>query len=194
VHRDVKPGNLWLQADAQGRFKGVKLIDFGIARHTEAAAGLTQVGHVVGTPAYVSPEPATGNPADGRPDLYSLGGVLYRMITGNTPFAEAGPDTVAVLQAVIRGEAPKVNEVAPNLSSGVAELIGQLMQRDPDQRPASAAIVVERLRRLETEERSASSKTQMLQAVPAKGSPAEPRPGAGLGGGVGSPAMPASQS
>lgn len=164
VHRDVKPENLWLESDDAGRFLDVKLIDFGIAR-PPGGSGLTQIGQFVGTPAYVAPEQAVGNPVDGRADLYALGCVLYRMVTGHVPFAAGGPDTVTILQAVIKGEAPKVQDLAPHLSPQVAELIQQLMQPDPDNRPPNAATLVVLLRRLEEEERTAASKTKLLQTV-----------------------------
>src|SRR5262249_21003763 len=91
IHRDIKPGNLWLATGEDGRFQRVKLIDFGIARRTdsETISSLTQVNMVMGTPSYMAPEQAAGRQVDGRTDLYSLGCVLFRMLTGRTPFAHA---------------------------------------------------------------------------------------------------------
>lgn len=168
VHRDIKPDNLWLENGTDGRFKSVKLIDFGIARMVTGDSGLTRPGQVIGTPVYMAPEQAAGQPVDGRTDLYSLGCVLYRMVTGYTPFDNAAPaETMALLEAVIKGDAPKVSQVAPNLSTGVAELIQQLMSRQPEKRPPSAEQVAHRLRQLEHEERTSTGKTVLIQAAAA---------------------------
>src|SRR5262249_8326281 len=82
VHRDVQPANVWLEAPS-GR---VKLLAFGLARPQDADARLTQSGLVVGTPEYMSPEQARGETIDGRSDLFSLGCILYLMVTGRPPF------------------------------------------------------------------------------------------------------------
>jgi serine/threonine protein kinase len=89
VHRDIKPGNVLLTADGD-----VKVTDFGIARAGTGDA-LTQTGAVMGTAAYFSPEQAQGLPVDGRSDVYSLGVVLYEMVTGVPPFTGESPVAVA---------------------------------------------------------------------------------------------------
>src|SRR5262249_37754850 len=78
IHRDIKPGNIWLESDGDR----VKILDFGLARQVGTDTQITQEGVVVGTPAYMSPEQGRGLPLDGRSDLFSLGCVLYRMSTG----------------------------------------------------------------------------------------------------------------
>src|SRR3989442_15501626 len=82
IHRDIKPANIWLEA---GRDR-VKILDFGLARLNQADAQITSSGMIVGTPAYMAPEQASGDPVDGRADLFSLGVILYRMTTGHLPF------------------------------------------------------------------------------------------------------------
>ena len=82
VHRDVKPANVWLEAPT----RRVKLLDFGLARPPDADIHLTQTGVVVGTPTYMAPEQARGEVVDGRADLFSLGCILYLMVTGRLPF------------------------------------------------------------------------------------------------------------
>ncbi|MGL4551230.1 MAG: serine/threonine-protein kinase, partial [Gemmataceae bacterium] len=89
VHRDVKPANIWLEKTREGRFRRVKLLDFGIARRTSDQKGLTVSGQIIGTPSYMAPEQALGLPVDRRADLYSLGCVLYRMLVGRPPFEGA---------------------------------------------------------------------------------------------------------
>src|SRR5262249_53059125 len=98
VHRDLKPSNLWLEAPG-GR---VKVLDFGLARPLQTDVHLTASGVVVGTPGYMSPEQADGEPLDGRSDLFSLGCVLYRAATGVSPFQ--GKTLSALLLAVARDD------------------------------------------------------------------------------------------
>src|SRR5215471_12816927 len=94
VHRDIKPANVWLE---QGRGR-VRIVDFGLARGSEPDAQLTQAGAVIGTPAYMAPEQATGAAVDARCDLFSLGAVMYRAATGLSPFGDR--DTLAILSAL----------------------------------------------------------------------------------------------
>src|SRR5439155_4136882 len=91
INRDIKPGNPWLEAET-GR---VKIVDFGLARAAGDDTHLTQEGVIVGTPAYMAPEQAKGNAVDHRCDLFSLGGVLYRLCTGRLPFS--GTDALSML-------------------------------------------------------------------------------------------------
>src|SRR5262249_26768937 len=92
IHRDIKPSNVWLEPGPGGR--PVKILDSGLVR-AAGEAHLTQSGAVVGTPAYMAPEQARGEPVDARADLFSLGCVLYQMLTGRQPFS--GPDVMAAL-------------------------------------------------------------------------------------------------
>ncbi|MDB5307419.1 MAG: hypothetical protein JWO38_1621 [Gemmataceae bacterium] len=101
VHRDVKPGNIWLEAPT-GR---VRLLDFGLAVRPDADRRVTSEGVVVGTPAYMAPEQARGEAVDHRADLFSLGVVMYRLCTGRTPFT--GANMVAVLLAVVNDVPPR---------------------------------------------------------------------------------------
>jgi urea transport system substrate-binding protein len=169
IHRDIKPANIWLARTPARSGHSVKLIDFGIARAAEGSSSLTSFGQVIGTPAYMAPEQAAGQPTGTRADLFGLGCVLYQMITGRAPFDQAGTDTLAVLQAVLTGTAPDVQEQAPHLSAPVAGLIRQLLAPAPDDRPASAQTVVEQLRRLEREERHGAARTRVLAAAAAAG-------------------------
>jgi urea transport system substrate-binding protein len=147
VHRDIKPANLWLESGGPGApFKRVKVLDFGLARLQGSGANLTKSGQVVGTPSYMAPEQAYGLPVDGRADLYSLGCVLYRMLTGLAPHEGAAEDTLAQLEAVAAGRPRPAEELVPNLPPAVARLLRDLLARAPDDRPASARALLERLR------------------------------------------------
>jgi hypothetical protein len=143
IHRDLKPSNVWLEAPT-GR---VKILDFGLVRCADAAAGLTQHGVVVGTPAYMSPEQADGQPLDGRSDLFSLGVILYQLATGKQPFARSS--TTATLRAVADHHPPAPHEVAATVPAPLSDLIVRLLAKSPDARPASAHETAEALRAIE---------------------------------------------
>lgn len=145
VHRDIKPSNIWLEA-TPGRDFRVKVLDFGLARAAGEDARLTQSGAVVGTPAYMPPEQARGQVVGTRGDLFSLGCVLYRMLTGELPFR--GKDTLATLAALALEHPRPVSDLNPAVPAPVAELVERLLAKDPAQRPASARAVVEELARL----------------------------------------------
>jgi urea transport system substrate-binding protein len=142
IHRDIKPANLWLEAPT-GR---VKILDFGLARPVQSV-GLTVVGDLVGTPSYMSPEQARGDPVDGRADLFSLGVVLYQLCTGQLPFK--GQSLSAVLTALALHDPPALFELNPHVPPALDILIMQLLEKDRAKRPESAAIVVDSLRAIE---------------------------------------------
>jgi hypothetical protein len=143
IHRDIKPANTWLEADGGW----VKLVDFGLAQAVADASHLTQTGVILGTPSYMSPEQARGDPVDPRSDLFSLGAVLYRMATGAGPFS--GPTTLAVLTSLALRVPEPAHEINPEISPEFSDLIVRLLAKDPDDRPASAEAVVEAIREIE---------------------------------------------
>jgi serine/threonine protein kinase len=171
IHRDIKPANIWLEAET-GR---VKILDFGLARAVSeanpsaggsqpfksrsgsAVAGitastgvepvLTQAGGVLGTPAYMAPEQALGLPVDARCDLFSLGCVLYQMITGEPPFRGAGAESV--LLAVVSKSPRPLPEYRPDLPPPLLALVASLLAKDPAERLASAQATIERLKAAE---------------------------------------------
>lgn len=122
VHRDVKPQNVLI--DEEG---SAKVTDFGIAR-TLDEDGLTQDGRVLGTTDYVSPEQALGHPVSGQSDLYSLGIVLFEMLTGTVPFR--GENQVAVAMKHVREELPDVRELRPEVSASLAAVIDHATAKD----------------------------------------------------------------
>jgi hypothetical protein len=148
IHRDIKPGNVWLERTPGGAFRRARILDFGLARSVRDGAGLTHSGAVMGTPAYMAPEQARGHAVDHRADLFSLGCVLYQMATGRRPFQ--GDDTLAVLAALATDTPPAPARVNPAVPPALSVLIGRLLSKNADERwPATARAVADELARLE---------------------------------------------
>jgi serine/threonine-protein kinase len=137
LHRDIKPANVMVADDGT-----VKVLDFGIARRLDATA-LTQAASIVGTAAYMAPERALGQPGDGRADIYSLGCLLYVMLTGRPPFT--GEISAAILHQQINTEPRRPAELRPGLAPGLEALVLKMLAKSPDERPASAERVREAL-------------------------------------------------
>jgi serine/threonine protein kinase len=137
VHRDIKPGNLVYAEDGL-----LRVLDFGIAQLGEAAGAqaLTATHTVMGTAEYLAPEQAMGGRVDGRADLYALGCVLYALLAGRPPFH--GPTPVATMMMHTNDPAPDVREARPETPAWLAGLVGSLLAKDADARPAGAASVV----------------------------------------------------
>ncbi|MCG8418605.1 MAG: protein kinase [Proteobacteria bacterium] len=138
VHRDIKPGNLFL---VDGDVHRTKLIDFGLVQMVSSTSTLTPSGVLVGTPSYMAPEQALAERRiDGRTDLYSLGAVLFECLTGRTPFR--GDCLMAVLAELHFEDAPRVRLWRPSVSDALDELIARLLAKQPDHRPGAADEVV----------------------------------------------------
>ena len=128
VHRDVKPANILVHEDGT-----VKLADFGIAKSfSDAAAGLTSVGLVMGTPTYLSPEQAAGHPATPRSDLYATGVVLYEALTGSPPFT--GDTPLAVVAAHSHAPVPDLRGAAPGVPVSLAAVVERALSKEPADR------------------------------------------------------------
>jgi serine/threonine protein kinase len=128
VHRDVTPSNILVSFDG-----GVLVTDFGIAKAVGKSSH-TRTGVIKGKIAYMSPEYAVRRPVDGRSDLYSLGVVMYEILTGELPF-EASTD-FELLKKVAYSPAPSISKLAPDLDSGLAAIIDRLLAKEPAERPA----------------------------------------------------------
>ena len=141
VHRDIKPSNLLLTADEE-----VKLSDFGIAR-LFGSHGHTMAGSVLGTAEFMSPEQADGRPVSPRSDLYSLGGVLYVLLTRRPLFRGKSVPEILLKQ---RTEPPTpVGELAPDVPGELQQIVMQLLAKDPEQRIPTAAALLRRLEALD---------------------------------------------
>jgi protein kinase-like protein len=136
VHRDVKPDNILL--DKRGQ---VLVTDFGIAKAAQAAtaAQLTVEGMIIGTPQYMSPEQAAGDPVDGRSDIYSLGIVLYQMLSGSAPFD--GDSSAKIIALQLTAVPPDIRTIRPDVTPELARVLGRMLEKDPAQRFQSAAEV-----------------------------------------------------
>jgi serine/threonine-protein kinase len=143
VHRDVKPSNILLSSDG----KTAKLLDFGVARIGESEGQLarTQAGQMIGTPRYMSPEQALGLPVDPRSDLFSLGAVLYEMITGKIAFDATGLATLAL--QIAQEKVVPIERSAADCPPGLRQIIDKLLAKKPDQRFADGAQLLQALRR-----------------------------------------------
>jgi serine/threonine protein kinase len=141
IHRDVKPSNVLIEP---GPPEKVKLTDFGLARAADDAR-LTESGAIAGTPPYMAPEQACGDEADHRADLFSLGSVLYAMVTGRPPF-QAGT-ALAVLKQVAQERPQPIREIIPQTPGWLVKLIAALHAKDPNARPQTAREVADLLAR-----------------------------------------------
>ena len=170
IHRDIKPGNIWLE----GKHLRVKILDFGLARvvGSTPTEAVTQQGAVVGTPAYMSPEQARGEPLDARSDLFSLGTVLYQMMTGKQPFRS--PSTTGVLIAVATESPPPPSALNPAVPPALDAFTMSLLAKDPAARPATAEGAALHLRAIETEMRGAPGPSSGTGYVVVPVSPSTP--------------------
>lgn len=163
IHRDIKPQNVLI--DSEGR---AKLTDFGISRQLEQD-GMTATGRVLGTTDYVAPEQAMGHPVDQRSDIYSLGVVLYEMLTGGVPFQ--ADSQVGVAMKHVNEELPDVQQQRPELSAAAAMVVERATAKDPAERYQRVSELIDDLSTaLEVEAARAGTTTgeatSVLEAVP----------------------------
>jgi eukaryotic-like serine/threonine-protein kinase len=133
IHRDLKPANLFLH---NGQ---LKICDFGIARIADAADGLTSAGYILGSAQYMSPEQCEGAQLDERSDLYSLGCVLYELLTGQPPFPAGGQR--AIMNQHLTKAPPGPRTLRADIPAGLESIVLRMLAKDPGGRPASAAAV-----------------------------------------------------
>jgi eukaryotic-like serine/threonine-protein kinase len=128
IHRDIKPGNLMVTSRG-----AIKIADFGIALVTQDfSKKLTSTGEFVGTPGYLSPEVCLGKPVDSRSDIFSLGIVLFEMLTGRMPFTDESP--LGLMLEVVRAEIPDVRQLNSDVDAELSRILSRMIAKDPNER------------------------------------------------------------
>jgi CheY-like chemotaxis protein len=141
VHRDVKPGNVFLQRTPHG--ETVKVLDFGIAKMADEDArggNLTIEGGILGTPAYMAPERFRGAAIDGASDVYSVAVMLYQMLAGRVPFSSPESDLMGIVMMHLHREPPSLREADPEIAPEIDDIVLSALRKDPRQRPAIASL------------------------------------------------------
>jgi eukaryotic-like serine/threonine-protein kinase len=175
IHRDIKPANIILLADGS-----VKVADFGIA-HIESSE-LTQVGAVLGTPSYMSPEQIQGLPIDGRSDLFSVGVILYQFLTGERPFT--GSSTITMRKVLEENPLPP-SRFNVQLPGAMDAVVRRALEKRADDRYQSADEFAEALKSAAKAQESASTDPTLISAPPATVAPTAPNPVTTLAGPTG---------
>ncbi len=168
VHRDIKPANIWLEEPKQR----IKILDFGLARRAEGGENLTQGGVLLGTPAYMSPEQADGLKVDARADLFSLGCVLYRLSTGQLPFA--GTSVLSILKKLATHTPPPVSQLRSELPRPLAVLVARLLAKEIADRPASAQVVIAEIEAIERHVSNPAFASKVIPQAPLGGTHPDP--------------------
>ncbi|MEW6208312.1 MAG: bifunctional serine/threonine-protein kinase/formylglycine-generating enzyme family protein [Acidobacteriota bacterium] len=144
IHRDLKPDNIWLLPSQDG-IPRVRVIDFGIAKLRASAevSQLTKQGMLIGTPFYMSPEQCRGEELDTRSDIYSLGVIIYEMLTGNVPFQSSTP--IGVLLKHVNEVPPPMYQSRPDIPASVEEVVLRALKKRSEERQSSAAQLAQEL-------------------------------------------------
>jgi serine/threonine protein kinase len=164
IHRDVKPGNLLVRSDGR-----VLLADFGIARSINDRPDASAGELAIGTPRYIAPEQALGDQVDGRADVYSLGAVLYELLSGRPPYT--AESTTRVLVQILEGPPPPLCQVNPTLAPAVQDVVMRALASQPDARYPTAGAFAAALRQLLSQGTLLVSQPPVPSA-PAGGAPA----------------------
>ena len=178
IHRDIKPSNILI--DERGN---CLLTDFGLARMAEAGEELTTSGAIMGTPAYMSPEQGMGASTDQRSDLYSLGIILYEMLTGRVPYTAETP--IAVVFKHVQDPLPSGRKFNPSLSEALELVLLKSLAKNPEDRYQTAEVFVQAVQQVISENPSADKTlsekiTRVVAAPEAEAEVSEKQPAHGL--------------
>ncbi|HEX4621420.1 MAG TPA: serine/threonine-protein kinase, partial [Myxococcaceae bacterium] len=162
VHRDIKPGNVFLSRQSDGT-REVKVLDFGLAKRIDASRAVAaQTGfRACGTPAYIAPEQAMGQSVGPPADLYSVGAMAFELVTGRLPFE--APSVVEILMMQVQSPPPRARQLDPAVPGAIEELILQLMEKAPQARPRSAEQVRASLKQIRRELADSETQVQVLE-------------------------------
>ena len=141
IHRDLKPANIFITSDVRA-----KVTDWGIAKSHEADKNLTRTGMILGTPQYISPEQIVGKKLDGRCDLYALGVMAFELCADRLPFIKRS--LMQLVQAHLQESPPKLKHLCPPLPAPLIKLIEELLAKEPEERPADALKVAQKIRKV----------------------------------------------
>jgi len=144
LHRDIKPGNILLTREGR-----VKVADFGIGKLLSGTGELTRTGQMIGSPAYMSPEQIRGEKLDPRSDLFSLGVVLYELLTGKRPFP--GDSITTLVYQILHTEPKDPLALRADLPPSTSDVVVRLLAKSPDRRPSDAAAFLKEIGRIEGE-------------------------------------------
>ena len=134
MHRDLKPANILFASNGDAY-----LTDFGLAKWIEGSPALTQSGKIIGTPAYMAPEQLRGDPADHRADIYSMGIILYQMVTGELPFDTETGEVVSIIYQHLEKEPEPPRNLNPKIPEAVEKVILKALQKEPNKRYETVA-------------------------------------------------------
>ena len=177
VHRDIKPANIMLTADDT-----VKVTDFGTAKILQFGT-MQQTAHVMGTPSYMSPEQVKGRAVDGRSDIFSLGVLLYEMVTGEKPFP--GQNITTVIYKIVNEEPVPPRQIDPSIHPGISAVVMKALAKEPETRYQSCREMLEDLRNYRSIAPGGSPDKTMVSGVPGGlGAPNATLPLAGTGVGA----------
>jgi len=190
VHRDLKPANVYLHRGAEGEGDCVRVLDFGVSKIlTPDETAFTVTGMLVGSPAYMSPEQAQASKQiDSRADLWSLGVLLFEMLTGRWPFQSTAP--LSVISEILAGPLLTLASVLPGVDPRLDEAIRRCLERDVDQRMPSAAALIDVLRPIlasmvaEGQGRLTAQTTGVVEPAPAKSFHSDEHPTTAINRGV----------
>jgi serine/threonine protein kinase len=176
VHRDIKPANIMLTADDT-----VKVTDFGTAKILQFGT-MQQTAHVMGTPSYMSPEQVKGRAVDGRSDIFSLGVLLYEMVTGEKPFP--GQNITTVIYKIVNEEPVPPRQIDPSIHPGISAVVMKALAKEPEARYQSCREMLEDLRNYRSVAGGASPDKTMVSGAGGMGLPNATVPLGGTGAGA----------